>query len=56
MPNFAYEAMNSSGQEVKDVVEAATKEEAVAKVRSRGLFPTKITPKAEKKAKTLAKK
>jgi type IV pilus assembly protein PilC len=49
MPNFAYEAMNSSGQEVKDIIEAASKEEAVAKVRSKGLFPTKITPKAEKK-------
>jgi len=49
MPNFAYEAMNSSGTVVKDVVEAATKEEAVAKVRGKGLFPTKITPKAEKK-------
>jgi type IV pilus assembly protein PilC len=49
MPNYAYEAMNSSGQQVKDVIEAATKEEAIAKVRSKGFFPTKIAEKAAKK-------
>jgi type IV pilus assembly protein PilC len=50
---FAYEAMNSSGQEVKDEIEAATTEEAIAKIRGKGYFPTKVREKAQKK---LAKK
>jgi type IV pilus assembly protein PilC len=49
MAVFSYQALNSSGQEVKDEVEAPTKEEAVAKVRSLGYFPTKVTEKAGKK-------
>ncbi|HEX4056278.1 MAG TPA: type II secretion system F family protein [Tepidisphaeraceae bacterium] len=50
MPTYAYEAMNSSGQEVKDEVEAATSEEAIAKIRGKGFFPTKVREKAAKKA------
>ncbi len=50
MPTYAYEAMNSSGQEVKDEVEAATSEEAIAKIRGKGYFPTKVREKAAKKA------
>src|SRR5580704_6304984 len=46
---FAYEAMNSSGQEVKDEVEAATPEEAISKIRGKGYFPTKVREKAQKK-------
>ena len=49
MALFSYQALNSSGQEVKDEVEAPTKEEAVAKVRSLGYFPTKVVEKAGKK-------
>ena len=49
MPTFAYEAMNSSGQEVKDEIEAASKPDAIAKIRSRGFFPTKVSEKAAKK-------
>jgi type IV pilus assembly protein PilC len=49
MPTYAYEAMNSSGQEVKDEVEAATSEEAIAKIRSKGFFPTKVRERAAKK-------
>jgi type IV pilus assembly protein PilC len=49
MPTFQYEAMNSSGQEVKDEVEAASSEEAIAKIRSKGYFPTKVKEKAQKK-------
>jgi len=47
---FAYEAMNSSGQEVKDEIEAASTEEAIAKIRGKGFFPTKVREKAQKKA------
>src|SRR5688572_24782731 len=51
MPTYAYVAMNSSGQEVKEEVDAASSEEAIAKIRSKGYFPTKVKEKAAKKAK-----
>jgi type IV pilus assembly protein PilC len=41
--------MNSSGQEVKDEIEAASSEEAIAKIRGKGFFPTKVREKAGKK-------
>jgi type IV pilus assembly protein PilC len=49
MAVFQYEALNSSGQEVKDSIEAPTKEDAVAKVRGLGYFPTKVVEKTDKK-------
>src|SRR5947209_4898661 len=49
MPTYAFEAMNSSGQEVKDEVEAGSNEEAIAKIRGKGYFPTKVREKAAKK-------
>ena len=49
MATFAYEAMNSSGQEVRDEVEADSSEEAIQKIRARGYFPTKVKEKAVKK-------
>jgi type IV pilus assembly protein PilC len=49
MPTYAFEAMNSSGQEVKDEIDAETSEEAIAKIRSKGYFPTKVREKAAKK-------
>ncbi len=49
MPTFAFEAMNSSGQEVKEEVDAASSEEAIAKIRGKGYFPTKVREKAAKK-------
>ncbi|MGD8454214.1 MAG: type II secretion system F family protein [Phycisphaerae bacterium] len=55
MALFQYEALNPSGQEVKDTVEAPTKEEAVAKVRGLGYFPTKVVEKADKKRIAAAK-
>ncbi len=50
MPVFQYQALNSSGQDVKDVIEAASQEEAYAKLRSRGFYPQSIKEKAGKKA------
>jgi type IV pilus assembly protein PilC len=55
MPTFAYEAMNSSGQEVKDEIEASDNADAIAKIRGKGYFPTKVREKAAKK-KVKAKK
>ena len=41
MPTFQYEAVNGVGQTTKSKLEAATLEEANAKLRQQGLFPTK---------------
>jgi type IV pilus assembly protein PilC len=49
MPTYVYQAMNSSGQEVKDEIEATTQDEAIAKIRNKGQFATKIKEKAAKK-------
>lgn len=49
MAVYAFEAMNSSGQEVKDEIEAGSNEEAIAKIRGKGFFPTKVREKAAKK-------
>src|SRR5215212_2444022 len=51
MPTYAFDAMNSSGQEVKEEVEAASSEEAIAKIRAKGYFPTRVKEKAAKKKK-----
>jgi len=50
MPLYTYEAMNSSGQEVKDEIDAASSDEAIAKIRNKGFFPTKIKEKALKRS------
>src|SRR5207248_2176410 len=50
MATFAYDAMNSSGQEVKEEIEASDSAEAIAKIRGKGYFPTKVREKAGKKA------
>jgi len=41
--------MNSSGQEVKEEIEAIDSAEAIAKIRAKGYFPTKVKEKAAKK-------
>ncbi len=41
-----YEAMNSVGQAVKGSVDASSNEEAIAKIRQMGNFPTKIKEKS----------
>src|SRR5438477_3500481 len=49
MATFAFEAMNSSGQEVKDEIDATDSAEAISKIRGKGYFPTKVREKAGKK-------
>ncbi len=56
MPTFAYEAMNKGGQEIKDEIEALSTEDALAKIRGLGYFPTRIREKGGAKAKTAAKR
>src|SRR6516225_5948099 len=43
MPTYKYEAMDTSGGEAKDSVEAVSEEEAQQKIRQMGYFVTKIT-------------
>jgi type IV pilus assembly protein PilC len=50
MPTFQFEAMDATGQEIKDVLEAANEEEAQATIRQMGYFVTKISVKKAKKA------
>src|SRR4051812_34933771 len=51
MPTYKYEAMDTSGSEVKDSVEATNEEEAQQKIRQMGYFVTKITEVASSKGK-----
>jgi len=50
MATFLYEAMNQSGQEVKDTIEAESTEEALGKIRSLGYYPVKIRQKGGRRA------
>ena len=56
MPTYQFEAMDQSGQEIKDVIQAPSQDEAQATIRQMGYFVTKISVKkgrksaAEKKA------
>src|SRR4051794_28240355 len=49
MPTYKYEAMDTSGKEVKDTVDAANEEEATQKIKQMGYFVTKITEVASAK-------
>lgn len=57
MPTYKYEALDTSGAEVKDSIEATNEEEASQKIKAMGYFVTKLTAsaggkKAAKKKKT----
>ncbi len=56
MPTFQYEAMNQAGQEVKEEIDAPSTEEALAKIRTLGYFPTRIREKGGKKKAATGKK
>jgi type IV pilus assembly protein PilC len=49
MPTFAYEAMDKSGLEVKDTIEAPSEAEAQTMIREKGFYVTKIREKEKKK-------
>jgi type IV pilus assembly protein PilC len=56
MPSFAYTALDARGQEVQDVLEAASEQEAIQALRQAGYYPTSVglagkAPKAGKPAK-----
>ncbi len=43
MPTYQFEAMDPQGQEIKDVIDAATQDDAQATIRSMGYFVTRIS-------------
>lgn len=45
MPTYQFEAMDHTGAEIKDVIDAPTEEEAQATIRQMGYFVTKIAVK-----------
>ncbi len=55
MPKFAYIAVDSAGKENRGTIEAPNQAQAVAKVRSQGLFPTAIGVAAGAEGGTAAK-
>jgi type II secretory pathway component PulF len=48
MPTYKFEAMDTSGGEVKDSVDALNEDEALLKIRQMGYFVTKITGPPER--------
>ena len=51
MPTYQYEAMDTTGGEVKDTIDAVSEEEAQQKIRSMGYFVTRLTEIAGRKKK-----
>ena len=49
MPTYQFEAMDATGQEIKDVVDAPSQDEAQATIRQMGYFVTKISVKKSRK-------
>jgi type IV pilus assembly protein PilC len=56
MPTFQFEAMDATGQEIKDVVEAPSQEEAQQTIRQMGYFVTKISVKKSREGAAKKKK
>ena len=52
MPTYKFEAMDATGQEIKDVIESPSQEEAQATIRQMGYFITKISVQKGKQAAT----
>ena len=49
MPTYQFEALNDAGAAQKGSVTAASKEEAISKIQSKGFFPTKVREQKAKK-------
>ena len=47
MPTYQYEAMDQTGREVKDSIDASTQEEAQQLIRQKGFFVTKISERTK---------
>jgi len=55
MPKYRFEAIDQKGQEIKDIVEAASEEDAQATIRLMGYHLTKIALHKERKSKAAKK-
>ena len=55
MPKYRFEAIDQKGQEIKDILEAATEEDAQATIRLMGYHLTKIALHKERKAQAAKK-
>lgn len=49
MATFTYEALNSAGKPQKGTVEAGNTEEAIARIKAQGYYPTSVREQAAKK-------
>ncbi|MEM7811466.1 MAG: type II secretion system F family protein [Planctomycetota bacterium] len=56
MPTFQYEAMDNTGLEIKETIDAASEAEAQAAIREKGFYVTRITEKQRKQTKKKAAK
>jgi type IV pilus assembly protein PilC len=56
MPKYSYIALDARGQESKGVIEVASQNEAIGRVKEMGLFPTKIIEAEKIKDKAAGKK
>ena len=51
MPTFQYEALDKAGKQQKGVIDAASSEEAIQRIKLQGYFPTTVREQKTKKAK-----
>ena len=51
MPMYQFEALNEAGKPQKGTINAATNEEAIARIRSQGYFPTSVREQKTRKRK-----
>jgi len=49
MPTFQFEALNDAGKPQKGTISAANSDEAIARIRSQGFFPTSVREQKTKK-------
>jgi len=49
MPTYTYEAMDNTGLEVKDTIDAPSEQDAQTMIREKGFFVTKISEKTNRK-------
>ena len=49
MPTYQFEAMDASGKEIKDIVEAVNEDEAAITIKKMGYYLTKLSVKKERK-------
>ncbi|MBI1336163.1 MAG: type II secretion system F family protein [Phycisphaera sp.] len=54
MPTFQYEALNDAGKPKKATIDAPSSDDAIAKLRTMGLFPTSIREQKVKKTREAA--